>query len=54
MFVSSERKKIELFSKSPEGKLVLSESGKEGTIDISSLNLHISVSDVYEKIEFEN
>ncbi|HMZ61032.1 MAG TPA: Uma2 family endonuclease, partial [Leptospiraceae bacterium] len=54
MLVSSERKKNELFSKSPEGKWVLSESGKERTIDISSLNLHISVSDVYEKIEFEN
>ncbi len=54
VLVSSGRKKIELFSKSAEGKWVLSESGKEGTLDILSLNLHLSASDVYDKIQFEN
>lgn len=54
MLVSSERMKIELFSKSPEGKWVLSESGKEASVKISSLQLDVSVSDVYDKISFEN
>lgn len=53
MLVSSERKKIELFTKTSEGKWLLSESGKEDTITIPTLELELSLSDIYDKVELE-
>lgn len=53
MLVSSEHKKIELFTKTTEGKWLLSENGIEDTIVIPTLDLTLLLSDVYDKVEFE-
>ena len=53
MLVSSEHKKIELFTKTTEGKWLLSENGIENTIIIPTLDLTLLLSDVYDKVEFE-
>ena len=53
MLVSSEHKKIELFTKTTEGKWLLSENGIEDTIIIPTLDLTLLLSDVYDKVEFE-
>jgi Uma2 family endonuclease len=53
MLVSTDRKKIELFSKDGNEKWYLSESnGKEG-IFIPALSITLSIEDVYEKIDFQ-
>ena len=52
MLVSTDHKKIELFTKSPDDKWVLSESGKEDTITLPTLNLTLTLSDIYDKVEF--
>ena len=53
MLVSSEHKKIELFTKTTDGKWFLSENGVEDTIVIPALDLTLLLSDVYDKVEFE-
>ncbi len=53
MLVSSEDKKIELFTKNNEGKWFLSENGVEDTIIIPTIDLTLALSDVYDKVEFE-
>nr|MBP9165564.1 Uma2 family endonuclease [Leptospiraceae bacterium] len=53
MLVSSEHRKIELFTKTTEGKWFLSENGVEDTIIIPTLDLTLLLSDVYDKVEFE-
>lgn len=53
MLVSSDRKKIEVFSKSPDGRWYLFESDPSESVEITSLKTNISLSEVYDKIEFE-
>jgi Uma2 family endonuclease len=53
MLVSSEHKKIELFTKTTDGKWLFSENTQEDTIIIPTLDLTILLSDVYDKVEFE-
>lgn len=52
MLVSSEHKKIELFTKTTDGKWLFSENTLEGNI-IPTLDLTLLLSDIYDKVEFE-
>ncbi len=53
VLVSSDRKKIEVFTKSPEGRWYLSESGLSDTVEISAVNTELLLSEVYDKIVFD-
>ncbi len=52
ILVASDRKKIEIFTKSNEGRWYLSESGPSNTIEISSINVQLSLDDIYERVNF--
>jgi Uma2 family endonuclease len=52
VLVASDRKKIEIFTKSNDGRWYLSESGPSETIEISSVNVQLSLNEVYDKIVF--
>jgi Uma2 family endonuclease len=51
VLVSTEYKKIEIFTKSKEDQWVLSESGESGTIKLNSIDCVLSLDDVYDKVE---
>lgn len=53
VLVSSDRKKIEVFTKSAEGRWYLSESGPSDTVEISAVNTELSLSEVYDKVIFD-
>lgn len=53
MLVSSEHKKIELFTKTTDGKWLFSENTLDEII-IPMLDLTLLLSDVYDKVEFES
>ena len=54
VLVSSEYKKIEIFTKTTDRKWLFSENTKEDTIIIPTLELTLSLSDVYDKVVFED
>lgn len=54
MLVSTDRKKVELFSKNTDSKWFLSESGIDEIIHIPTLSVTIQLYDIYEKIDFFN
>ncbi len=51
ILVSSDRRKIELFSKESTNKWYLSETGSSNDIVISSLSISLSLDEVYSKVE---
>ena len=53
VLVSSDRKKIEVFTKSPEGRWYLSESGPSDKVAISAVSTELSLSEVYDKVVFD-
>ncbi len=53
MLVSSEHRKMELFTKTTDGKWLFSENTQEDTIIIPTLDLTLILSDIYDRVEFE-
>ena len=51
VLVSTENKKVEVFTKSSDGKWVLSESDESGIIKLSSIECVLLLDDIYDKVE---
>jgi hypothetical protein len=51
--VSSREVRIELFTRQPDGRWLLSEEDKlEASIELKSIDCRLSVADIYEKVDF--
>ncbi len=51
ILVSTEYKKIEIFTRSDNNKWMLSESDNSGIIKLNSIEYELKLEDVYEKVE---
>ena len=51
VLVSTENKKVELFTKSSEDKWVFSESDESGIIKLASIDCVLNLDDIYDKVE---
>jgi Uma2 family endonuclease len=53
ILVSTEYKKIEIFTRSDNNKWILSESDNSGIIKLNSIEYELKLEDVYEKVEID-
>lgn len=51
VLVSTENKKVELFTKSSDDKWVFSESNESGIIKLASIDCVLNLDDIYDKVE---
>jgi len=53
LLVSSERVRAELYSRQPEGRWLLTAVSRlEDSLDLESVGVHLSLADLYEKVDF--
>lgn len=54
MIISQSEKHVEQFSKTTDSKWILSEYDEENAIALTSIDFEISLSDIYDKVDFES
>jgi Uma2 family endonuclease len=52
VLVSQDRPRVEQFLRQPDGRWLYSETSAEGTIKLTSIDCELSLSDIYDKVEF--
>ena len=53
IIISQSEKHVEQFSKTTDNKWILSEYDQDATLTLTSIEFQISLSDIYDKVEFE-
>jgi hypothetical protein len=52
VLVSQDRARVEQFLRQPDGRWLYSEISAEGSIKLISIDCELSLTDIYEKVEF--
>jgi Uma2 family endonuclease len=52
VLVSQERPRVEQFLRQPDGRWLYSETSDHGSIKLTSIDCELSLSDMYDKVEF--
>ena len=52
VLVSQDRPRVEQFLRQPDGRWLYSETSAEGIIKLTSIDCELSLSDIYDKVEF--
>ena len=52
VLVSQDRPRVEQFLRQPDGRWLYSETSAEGSIKLTSIDCELSLTDIYEKVEF--
>jgi Uma2 family endonuclease len=52
VLVSQDRPRVEQFLRQPDGRWLYSETSGEGVVSLTSVNCELSLSDIYDRVEF--